>query len=202
VGGSATLARARSADPLPWAVAAIALVALIALIAGQRFGSGRNSATVEPPPAVAAPGQAPNLANLTPREITDRLYNRVMMLHEQGLTDSLKLIAQTMAIPAFELHDSLDVDLRYDLGRIAEVSGEVALARAQADTILRQQPTHLLGLILSANVARIAGDSGAVRALQRRLLDSERAELARSLREYSLHKVDIDRALAEAKGGR
>jgi hypothetical protein len=184
-------------------VAAIALVALIALLAGQRFGLGRAQSPGPPPSQTAgAAGQPPNLANMTPREITDRMYDRVMQLHERGLTDSVRFWALTMAIPAFDFHDSLDADLRYDLGRIAEVGGEVALARAQADTILREHPTHLLGLILAAGVARQAGDSAALSGLRRRLLDAERAEMARGLPEYERHKLEIERALADARAGR
>ena len=145
--------------------------------------------------------RAPSLASMTPREITNRLFERVMTLHEAGLRDSARYIARTMAIPAFELHDTLDADLRYDLGRIAEVSGETTIARAQSDSILREQPTHLLGLVLAVNLARAAGDSASLRALNRRLLAARESELALNRAEYALHKFDIDAALAAARRG-
>jgi hypothetical protein len=112
------------------------------------------------------------------------------------------MIATTMAIPAFELHPTLDADLRYDLGRIAEVTGDIDLARAQADTILQQQENHLLGIILAANVARASRDTAGLGALNRKLLSVQSAELARNLTEYALHKKDIDKALESARGGR
>jgi hypothetical protein len=179
-------------------VAAIALVALIALVAGQKFGLGRqNTSNIQT--GLAGTQRAPDISQMSTREMTDRLYNRVMMLHEAGLSDSAAFTARTMAIPAFEMHDTLDADLRYDLGRIAEVTGDVALAKAQADTILSEQPTHLLGLVLAGNLARASGDSTTLKSLNKRLLDAEKAELAMNKREYSLHQLDIDRALAAAR---
>ena len=190
-------------DPLPWIVSAIALVALIALVAGQKgfFGGGQQG--VQPTAATAGGpmgGRAPDISRLTPAEITDRMFDRMMSLHERGLQDSLQIF-KAMAIPAFDLHDSLDMDLRYDLGRIAEVSGEIPLARAQADTMLMKEPTNLLGLMLSANLARKSGDSAAARALDRRLLQAEKAELASTKIEYQKHRLEIDRAISAARGG-
>ena len=124
-----------------------------------------------------------------------------MSLHEAGLDDSVRFLALNMAIPAYDLHDSLDIDLRYDLGRIAEVSGELALAKAQADTILRLKRTHLLGLVLSSSVARLNGDTAAARGFDKRLVAAEKSELALKLQEYTAHKLDLDSALARARRG-
>lgn len=181
-------------------MAAIALFALIALVTGQRFGMGRQQPGESQALSASIP-RAPNINNMTPRQITDRLFEMVITLHEAGLTDSVRYMAQTMAIPAFQMHDSLDLDLRYDLGRIAEVSGELQIAGAQADTILRIQPTHLLGLVLSANLARRAGDAAALKSLNSRLLGAEKSELAQNRREYLIHREDIERALSAARGG-
>ena len=80
-----------------------------------------------------------------------RLYNRVMGQHERGRADSVRLFAP-MAITAYQQLGPLDLDQRYDMGRIAAISGDEALARAEADTILAKHPNHLLGLILAAMV--------------------------------------------------
>jgi hypothetical protein len=96
---------------------------------------------------------------------------------------------------------TLNLDQRYDLGRIGEVSGAPQLAKAQADTILRESPTHLLGLTLAASVARTEGDDQARRAYEQRLLAAERSELAKASPEYQAHRVDIDSALARARRG-
>ncbi len=197
-----------SSTALPWGVAAIALVALVALIAGQRFSRSNTDAT---PPAeastdsgaAAAPfangggGAAPDISNLTPGEMAIRLYNRVMSQHERGRADSVALFAP-MAIMAYQRLGALDLDQHYDLGRIAAVSGDEALARAQADTILAQNPNHLLGLILAANAAHLRKDAAAEAAFRAKFVAAVTAERAKKLPEYTEHENDIDIAL-EAK---
>jgi hypothetical protein len=138
---------------------------------------------------------------MSAREMTDRLFTRVMTLHQQGLSDSARLIANTMAIPAFDFHDSLDLGLRYALARIAEVAGAPGIARAQADTILLEAPNHLLGLVLSIQLARASGDSSTMKRLQLQLLAAEKEERARQRPEYSQHRDDIDDAIVAARAG-
>lgn len=124
-----------------------------------------------------------------------------MRLSEEGKRDSVALFA-SMAIPVYESLGPLDLDGRYDLGRIAHVSGNLDLAQAQADSILQQSPTHLLGLILAAAVADARGDNAGRAALERRLIAAEAAEQARALDEYTRHSRDIDAALAAARNRR
>jgi len=100
-----------------------------------------------------------------------------------------------------DLHDSLDMDLRYDLARIAEVTGALPLASAQTDTILAKNPNHLLGLGMAARLARARGNSQRADQLDRRLLAAEQSELALGREEYRLHKTDVDSALARARRG-
>jgi hypothetical protein len=195
---------------LPWAVAGIALVALIALVAGQRFNS-RPAATVTGPPSALQSGVdggatpsagmpgAPDISALSPRERADRLYDRIMRLDTEGKTDSVQFFAP-MAISAYQMLPELDADARYDLGRVAEVAGVPSLARAQADTILRENPTHLLGLILAARAARLARDDAAARRFEARVLSVAPKERRKSLPEYGRHEADIAAALAEARG--
>jgi len=90
-------------------------------------------------------------------------------------------------------------DLRYDFGRVAEVSGAAEIARAQADSILSGDPTHLLGLVLAVRAAQLRGDSTAARTFARRLLAAEPSESAKKLPEYERHQGDILEALAEAR---
>jgi hypothetical protein len=121
-----------------------------------------------------------------------------MVLSTQGKTDSVLFFAP-MAISAYQMLAPLDADRHYDLGRIAEAAGAIPLASAQADTILAAQPNHLLGLILAARVATLAGDSTARQSLERRLLAAESSELKRNLPEYGRHAEDIENALTEAR---
>jgi len=107
----------------------------------------------------------------------------------------------SMAISAYQMIGQLNADQRYDMGRIAEVAGALPLARAQADSILREQPSHLLGLVLAARVATLDKDAAKLRQVESRLLAVERTELARALPEYQRHEADIMSALAQARRG-
>jgi hypothetical protein len=204
------------AGALPWAVAALALVSLIALVVGQRFGArptgtvdvleGANGqgSTVIPapgaPPAGSMP-RAPDISQLTPAQRAERLYDRIMTENEAGRADNVRSFLP-MAVAAYEMIAPLNLDQRYDLGRIGEVGGDTALARAQADSILASRPTHLLGLALAARAARSVGNEPRARQFDERLLSVEPRERSAALPEYLLHKNDIDAALAAARGGR
>jgi len=188
---------------LPWGLAAIALVALIALVAGQRFGRSNTpeaaaQANGMPPAAPfasgAGGGNPPDISNMSPAEAASRLYDRVMGAHERGKADTVALFAP-MAITAYEMLGNLNLDQRYDLGRIAAVAGDENMARAQADTILAQHPNHLLGLILAGNAARMRKDTAAVRTYHDKLVASVSAERAKQLPEYTAHENDITIAL-------
>ena len=185
---------------LPWSIAGISLLAVIAFMAAQRFsgGAGESPAPAQDSGAVApSGGQPPDISNLSPAEAAVRLYNRVMGQHERGKADSVQLFAP-MAIAAYQQLGQLDLDQRYDLGRIAAISGDEALARAQADTILARHPNHLLGLILAGNAARVRKDTAAARAFHEKFLAAAPAERSKQLPEYITHENDITVAL-EAK---
>jgi hypothetical protein len=109
------------------------------------------------------------------------------------------LDAPLNALPQYarmpELGVPMDADLRYDMGRIAEVAGRADVAAAQADTILREQPKHLLGLVLAIKAASLQGDAAKAADARRRLAAAAPAERARGLDEYQRHGNDIDAAL-------
>jgi Double zinc ribbon len=214
--GTSGSSRGGLGNAMPWAVAAIALVALIALVAGQRFGArptgtsdvldganAQGSTTITAPGAdpAAAPPRAPDISQMTPAQRAERLYDRIMREAEAGNTENVRTFLP-MAQAAYEMIAPLNLDQRYDLGRIGEVSGDATLTRAQADTILRERPTHLLGLILGAKAARMAGDETRARQLDTRLVSAEARERTAALPEYLLHKNDIDVAVAAARGAR
>jgi len=191
--------RPGSAMSLPWIVAAIALLAFIALIAGQKFGANNpSSQPVVEDQSVPAAGPAPDISQMTPAERAIRLHTRVMTLRQAGKQDSVMMFAP-MAIAAFEMLGDLDVDSRYDLGMIGDASGNAALAKAQADTILQQNPNHLLGLILAARAARMENRAADEKRFYQRLVAAEPAERAKQLGEYLTHENDIVIALDEAR---
>lgn len=198
-------AAATARDPgnvLPWAVAAIALLALVALVAGQRFGRTSDGRVAQGQAAQDMPAgaqRAPDISALTPEDRAERLYDRVMGAAERGRVDTVQFF-MPMAIQAYQAIGTLNVDQRYDLGRLAEVGGNAAIASAQADSILRDQPQHLLGLLLASRAARLRGDEAAANRYLQQLVRAEKVERAKQLPEYLLHQNDIDIALRERSG--
>ena len=142
--------------------------------------------------------RGPDISQLSPQERADRLFNRVMLLAGQGKADSVLFFAP-MAISAYQMLSPLNADQRYDLGRIAEVAGALPLARAQADTILVENPRHLLGLVLASRIAAIDKRAADQKAFDARLVSAYQAESARKLPEYDRHGADIQNALTEAR---
>lgn len=204
-GGSSTLA---------WAIAGIALVAIVGLLAGQRFRStppvdaaqaqaeaqggpqGEDARGGGAPPDATAPGaRPPDISTMSPRERADRLFDRIMRLDTEGKKDSVAFFAP-MAIAAYQMVPDPDADARFDMGRIAEVAGALPAAKIEADSILAQQPTHLLGLVLAMQVARASGDKAGASAYLAKLHAARKSELAKKLPEYDRHKADIQDALA------
>jgi hypothetical protein len=185
-----------SRSNLPWILASLAFVTVVVIYAAQR--TGQSAPPQGPAPSGAA---AVDISSMTPQERASRLFDRIMRLNEEGKRDSVQLFA-SMAVPVYESLGPLDLDGRYDLGRIAQVSGQLDLAQAEADTILAKAPSHLLGLILAAGVADARGNQAARSALERRLLDAESSQRALGLEEYTRHKSDIDAALSAARNRR
>jgi hypothetical protein len=188
---------------LPWAVAGIALLSVVAFVVGSSWRRGSTAAS----PVAAAPfatgaapaGRAPDISSLSPQERADRLFDRVMSYVSEGKSDSVLFFAP-MAIQSFDALAPHDAHRRYDLGLLGVVSGEGAMARAQADSILAEQPAHLLGLILGMRAAGLQLDTTARRGYSERFLAALERERAKRLPEYVEHQDDIDAAVREADG--
>ena len=191
---------------LPWSIAALALVAVVAILAGQRFGSDNQAGAPQPnAQTLQSDGQgivrAPDISSLSPRERADRLYDRMMRLASENKEDSVRFFAP-MALSAYSTLGPLDLDLRYDFGRVAEISDNLQVAQAQADSILAESPTNLLGLILAGRIAALRGNNAQRDNLARRLVQAEPSETKKALEEYTRHRGDIDVALSEARARR
>lgn len=171
-------------------------MALVAFLIGQRVARGNQTVAAAAPDAAAAPGamRAPDISSMSPEERASRLFDLVMRFGEEGKVDSLKFFAP-MAIQAYEMIGPLDAHARYDIGMIGVVSGDVPLARAEADTILATDKTQLLGLVLAMKAAGLRQDMKARADYQRRLVAAAPGERAKKLKEYDEHKADIDAAL-------
>ena len=203
--GAGTAAAARSADHLPRLIGGAALLALVAFVAGLATGRRSNDAVAADAPLAAAPANAgivpaPDISAMSPDERASRLFNRVMAYSEQGKADSARFFAP-MAIQAYEMLGPVNAHVRYDIGTISAAVGDVARARAEADTILRARPTHLLGLVLAIRAADIGGDAAAAARFRRQLVAAAPAERP-TQKEYAEHARDIDEALAKAAAAR
>lgn len=185
---------------------------MFAMLAGRGFNSRRTSTLDAPSNALpqaglddrvpdsggSTPVRAPDISSLSPSERADRLFNKVMLLYSQGKSDSVQFFAP-MALTSYQMLGAMTNDQRYDMGRVAEVAGAIPLAKAEADSILKRSPAHLLGLILAARIAALQGDSTALRSYEKRLVAAEKTELAKKLDEYDRHQDDIANGIAQAR---
>ena len=207
-----------SNQTLPWAVAAIALLALIALVAGQRFGrkpaavadapvaaqqsagplAGGDPNAAADPNSAERPVRAPDISAMSPDERALRLFNRVVSLAEQGKRDSVQFFAP-MALMSFQSLPTPTALQRFELGRIAELAEVKEIITAQADTLLKASPTHLLGLALASSAAGMKKEFSKQADYDRRLIAAAKAERAKNLPEYQVTQVDLDSALARAR---
>jgi hypothetical protein len=198
-------ARSRG-ERTPWLVAGAALTGLLAVL--LVLLSRDATPAVAAPAAVAAPveeaGAPPDISKLSPRERFDRLYRRVMQAEQSG-DDATVTRFTPMALLAFAQLDTLDADARYHVALLQLHSGDVAGPAAQADTILRQNPGHLLGYLIRGTLARWTRDDRAMAEAYAGFLEHVDAELAAGRPEYQEHRASLDqfgRAAARAGGGR
>ena len=193
--GSAQDARGNIVRALPWLIPSIAVVGVItfAIMSGK---------PVPPDPSVMGggfAGTASDISQLSPDERVDRLFNRVMEAAAAGKMDTVAFFAP-MAVTSFQALAPLTPHRRYDLGLIHLVTGEPALARAEADSILAVAPKHLLGLALAMRGASATGDETARKRFATRFLEALKTERNRDLSEYVDHATDITEATAAAEG--
>ena len=174
-----------------WAYVGGALVLALVFALGVLVGRGGRPAPTPAGGGSATPMQAPDISNLTPRERFDRLYDRVMQASTSGDAATLQRFAP-MAISAYAMLDSVDLDARYDVAVIKLHAGDVPGATAQADTIIAQAPTHLFGWMLRATVARFGGDSTGAQRAGATFLRHYPAEIAAARPEYAEHRSSLE----------
>lgn len=175
-----------------WVYVAGGLVLTLVFSLGVLVGRGGRPAGAEPTDGGQRPPvQAPDISNLSPRERFDRLYDRVMQASTSGDAATLQRFSP-MAISAYAMLDSVDIDARYDVAVIKLHAGDVPGATALADTIIAQAPTHLFGWMLRATVARFSGDSAGAQRANATFLRHYPAELAKGLPEYAEHQSSLE----------
>ncbi|MEZ5931799.1 MAG: hypothetical protein R3F54_07610 [Alphaproteobacteria bacterium] len=145
-----------------------------------------------------AASQPPDLSTMTPREAADRLFNRVMMANEQGNGDEAMRFAP-MAIQAYDLLGTLDLDALYHVGRLQETIGDLEAAEAVIGDMRKTAPDHLLAILLEHDVAVQRGDEARAGEAAAAFLDAYDRELAQGRGEYGDHSASLEMFLAEAR---
>ena len=206
---------------LPWILAGVALVAFAVAvglfvqdqsaprgaegsITGGLPSSTEGGATAGGGATGAAGGAGmpspDELANMSPREAADRLFDRAMQEQETGDPERARFFAQ-MGLQAYERvpPDAMDADARFHVGMLELAMGNPEAAAGRAETLLADRPDHVLGLILAARVAEARGEEARADSLRSRLREAvEAGALEEGLPGYEAHRAFIE---AEAEGG-
>lgn len=189
-----------------WIIAAlVSLVAVVVVVYEMRAGAA-------PPPApdmgnagnAGAGGtvRAPDISRMSPREQFDRLFDRVVGAAERQQPDTVALFAP-MALGAYARLDAIDIDARYHAAMIHLVVGELAQAKALADTIDAESPGHLFGAVIRGEAAEAENDLSALDRAYTAFLAAWDREEAAGRREYAEHRPILEdfrtRALANQR---
>jgi hypothetical protein len=148
---------------------------------------------------VGAPGPAPDISQLSPRERFDRLFNRIMSAAQAN--DTAQVVRFTpMALGAYAQLDTFDADARYHAAVLYLQTGNADAASALADTILAQSPGHLFGYVVRANAAQLRNDPAGLTRARRDFQSHFEAETAARRPEYAEHAPIIEEFKREADG--
>lgn len=203
----------RSRERTAWYVAAAAVTLLLALIvlkvvrdrpsaAVPDMANAGNAAPGAAPgadPGGALPsGRAPDISQLSPAERFLRLNNRIM--DAAARADSTTVINFTpMALGAYAQLDSVTNDERYHAAVLHAQVGQIAEAKALADTMLLRSPGYLLAYAVRAEIAQFERDSTGLRAALTAFREHYPAESAARRAEYADH-ADVIADLRQKAG--
>lgn len=193
--GAATATAGRPGSTLPWVIAALAVLAvvIVLLMPNPEPATPPQGQVAAGGPASAGAGQfgdasAVDLSSMTPRERADRLFNRVMENVSAGDSTQARFFLP-MALAAYAEVPDLNADGHYHMAVLHLAGGDPAAARASADSILAEAPTHLFGLFTAAQAEQGLGNDEAARVLFRRFQESFEAESALARTEYTEHQA-------------
>lgn len=136
-------------------------------------------------------GTPPDISQMTPRERFLRLHDRVMNAMEQGDTATAERFAP-MAISAYGMLDSYDVDARYHAGALHILQKDYPAAIALADTIEASAKGNLMGNLLRIEVAQAKKDAAAEARGKKAFLANFDAQIGQNRPEYQEHRAMLD----------
>lgn len=189
----------RPSSSRAWLAAGLATTAVVTLLVILAVrGPGAVPAAAGPPVAGAATGgegAAVDIANMSPRDRADRLYDRIMRAHERGDTTEINFF-KPMALQAYAMLGELDNDARYHVGLIHALTGSPEAARAQADSM---DAGNLMAAMLRQRVAMGLGETEASLQAYRDFMATYEREIAEQRPEYEAHRPLLESFLAEAR---
>lgn len=168
-----------------WIVGGVVLVGVM-LVALYPIFSPQSKNLVPPQQAVGPSASSIDLTTMTPRQAADRLWERVMQAVSRGDTQEVVNFLP-MAIGAYEIVDSLDLDGQYHLSALKLEGLDGAGALEVAGAGLEEYPNHLLLLGAAAEAALALEDSTAARTFYQTMLDVWDAELSTNRSDYLAH---------------
>lgn len=193
---------------VPWVAIGISVVALVVAVMaldGQGKGASqtltktsKQSSPFALPLGSSFPApkqsndQAPDLSSMTPQEMADRLFNRVMTASENGNTKEA-LVFVPMAVEAYNNLGTLDNDARYHLALIHMVAGDIKNTKVQLAKLRQSAPKHLLGLMAEYQIASQSGNKDSAAQVYKSFLAAYDKEIAEVRAEYQDHRGSIER---------
>lgn len=204
VGGSEKTAAAGSGGGgltegnLGWWIAGAMMALLIVILV---LPIVRPDPTPGPVPAAGMPAGGigtTDLANMSPREAADRLFNRVMTAVASNNTAEWAQFLP-MAIQSYDMARPLDQDGLFHLSMLHSQNQDPEAALAVAQEGIDLNPDHLLNLNAAAHAAAAAGDSALAREYYQHFLDVVDVEQAKGLPEYQAHQNMFPEMTAEAE---
>lgn len=196
--GTAGLAAGLTPWRLVILLTAVAGVAVIWVMTRPGVTAGPVSAPGQVAAAPgAAPGAPPDISKMTPREQFARLADLIETAMAAG--DSAKVVRFfPMAESAFAtLTDSTrDNDARFHMGLLQVRVGHAPAALAQADSMTKGAPSHLLASYVRAIVGDIQNDPTAAKKARQAFREHFAAEVALNRPEYQMHREMLDQFLA------
>lgn len=191
-----TGARERRVWIAAWATVALALAVIVYSVnrdatepaAPDMANAGNAASGAERPSNAAAP---PDISQMSPRDRFLRLHDRIMAAEQTG--DSATVVRfMPMALAAYGMVDTVDLDLRFHVGALRIRAGDYPGALALADTIQSMAPGHLMGDMLRLEVAQFRKDSTAITKYSRQYLDHFDRQIGSGRPEYEEHRAMLD----------
>lgn len=193
--GSSLTGAARATGIVPWI--AVGAVGVILAVIGAFMILDRQESVA--PATTSTPSTASGTTNsaLTPVEVAEQLFNRVMAASERGDTEESQRFAP-VALEAYGQLATLDNDAHYHVGLVHLTMGDTESAQAELDAIRGSVTNHLLGIMLEHAIAESKGDDDGVATAYARFVSAYNTQLLTDRDEYRGHRTGIDGFRARA----